>query len=74
MNTILYYPYIKIEDGKWLRNAILYWDKIASIVPSIDYDEYHSSEVDFLEDQGMYIPVNPRIITDHPEIYNQFKK
>lgn len=73
MNTILYYPYIKIEDGKWLRNAILYWDKIASIVPSIDYDEYHSSEVDFLEDQGMYIPVNPRIITDHPEIYNQFK-
>lgn len=73
MNTILYYPYIKIQDGKWLRNAILYWDKIASIVPSINYDDYHSIETEYLETQNMYTPANPRIITEYPDIYNQFK-
>lgn len=26
-NKILYYPTIKIEDGVWLRNALLYWNK-----------------------------------------------
>lgn len=25
--TILYYPTIRIKDGTWLRNALLYWDK-----------------------------------------------
>ena len=30
--TILYYPTIKIRDCYWLRNAILYWDRVASIV------------------------------------------
>lgn len=29
-NTILYYPTIKIKDGIWLRNALLYWDKVSS--------------------------------------------
>ena len=31
--TILYYPTINIQDGTWLRNAILYWDEVSSIVP-----------------------------------------
>ena len=31
--TILYYPTIDIQDGAWLRNAILYWDEVSSIVP-----------------------------------------
>ncbi|WP_248926270.1 hypothetical protein [Paenibacillus hamazuiensis] len=33
MNKILYFPYISIPKGAWLTSSILYWDKVASIVP-----------------------------------------
>jgi hypothetical protein len=33
MNKILYFPYISIPRGSWLTSSILYWDKVASIVP-----------------------------------------
>jgi hypothetical protein len=29
----LYYPWIDIKDEGWLKNAMLYWDKIHTIVP-----------------------------------------
>lgn len=29
----LYYPYINIRDDTWLKKALLYWDRIARIVP-----------------------------------------
>jgi hypothetical protein len=32
--TALYYPEIAIPSGKWLRQATLYFDEVASIVPS----------------------------------------
>jgi hypothetical protein len=32
--TILYYPTCSIPDSKWLRQALLYFDEVASIVPS----------------------------------------
>ena len=35
--TILYYPTIDIQDSTWLRNAILYWDEVSSIVPYENY-------------------------------------
>lgn len=57
--TILYYPTIKIRDGYWLRNAILYWDKIASIVPGTDYNETNSVEVEYLRDAKLYEPIYP---------------
>ncbi len=31
--TALYYPTIVIPDDEWLRQALLYWDRVASIVP-----------------------------------------
>ncbi|WMT41748.1 DUF6236 family protein [Paenibacillus sp. D2_2] len=36
MERILYYPYIAVPNTKWLTHALLYWDEVASIVPS-DY-------------------------------------
>ena len=35
--TFLYYPKINILDGAWLRNAILYWDEVPSIVADESY-------------------------------------
>jgi hypothetical protein len=57
--TILYYPTIDIQDGQWLRNAILYWDKVASIVPYDNYPNF-SPEVLYLKERDLYKPIFPQ--------------
>jgi hypothetical protein len=57
--TILYYPTIDIQDGQWLRNATLYWDKVASIVPYDNYLDF-SPEILYLKDCEVYEPVFPQ--------------
>ncbi len=57
--TILYYPNINIQDGKWLRNALLYWDNISSIVPYENYENL-SSDLLFLQSSGVYEAIYPQ--------------
>lgn len=57
----LYYPYIDISDSGWLKNVLLYWDSIQTIVPfSID-DPYKQRESREFHDAGLLVPlrVNP---------------
>lgn len=56
--TILYYPTINIQDGAWLRNAILYWDEVSSIVPHENYLDF-SPELLYLQKSGVYKAVYP---------------
>lgn len=56
--TILYYPTINIHDGAWLRNAVLYWDEVSSIIPYENYGGL-SPELVYLKDEGVYSPVYP---------------
>ncbi len=57
--TILYYPNINIQDGQWLRNALLYWDNISSIVPYDNYGDL-SPELLYLQNLGIYEPIYPQ--------------
>ena len=57
--TILYYPTINIQDSAWLRNAILYWDEVSSIVPYENYPDF-SSELLYLQELGVYKAVYPQ--------------
>ncbi len=57
--TILYYPTINIQDGAWLRNAILYWDEVSSIVPYENYPDF-SPELLYLQKLGVYNAVYPQ--------------
>ena len=57
--TILYYPNINILDGAWLRNAILYWDEVSSIVPYENYEDL-SPELSYLQDKGVYTAIFPQ--------------
>ena len=57
--TILYYTKININDGAWLRNALLYWDEISSIVPYERYTEL-SHELQYLQGMGVYHPIYPQ--------------
>lgn len=33
-NRVLYFPYIKVPESTWFTQMLLYWDQVASIVPS----------------------------------------
>lgn len=59
MRSILYYPNINIKDQNWLRNAILYWDKVSSIVPEGDKTISLSPEICELMEQECYRPMYP---------------
>lgn len=73
-NTILYYPTIKIKDGAWLRNALLYWDKLSSIVPGSNYNETNSAEVEYLWNIGLYKPTYPIELQYNEELCKEFCK
>jgi hypothetical protein len=33
MEGLLYYPYIEVPKNRWLIQSLLYWDKVATIIP-----------------------------------------
>jgi hypothetical protein len=52
----LYYPWIDIENTDWLKTAILYWDKISTIVPGYMDEPYNTAEGTFLKQENILIP------------------
>lgn len=68
---ILYYPTINITDGVWLRNALLYWDEISSIMPYQDDDFEISPELQNLMDTHYYVPTRPDDIM-YSKLYSEF--
>ena len=64
----LYYPYILIPDNMWLRQTILYWDKICPIVPwelEQRIPKTHVSKE--LKDYGVLEFIHPEAILDWVE-------
>jgi len=65
LNTILYYPTIAVPSGVWLKQALLYWDEIASIVPT-DWEGVpvinYTPDVQILFDQGIFKPIRPEYL------------
>jgi len=68
--TILYYPNIQIPtSGTWIRRSLLYWDKLAAIVPQ-SYDDQmdamtlkrYSPEIECLYKEGLFQPFNPETL------------
>lgn len=57
----LYYPTIDITNEDWLKNAVLFWDEINTIVPSSINDPYQENTTRYLSDEGILkaMPVNP---------------
>jgi hypothetical protein len=55
---LLYYPSINIPDEKWLRNSLLYTDKVSSIVPFADInDERLNDDMKLLFQEEQYEPI-----------------
>jgi hypothetical protein len=69
---ILYYPTISIPHGRWLKQVILYWDEIGSIVPQNYEDQNlipYTPAVQHLKDEGLFRPIKPENL-----IYQDWQK
>lgn len=53
----LYYPFIDIENEGWLKSAMLYWDKIHTIVPESIDEPYETRTTLEFYDAGLLIPL-----------------
>ena len=61
-NNALYFPFISVPKSKWIINSLLYWDKLASIVP-MDYIENPNLLSPFMRSlviEGLVTQVLPR--------------
>ncbi len=58
--TILYYPNIAIENPQWLRQSVLYWDEVGSIVPRRQVEKtLNIRGIRELYENGVYRPFTP---------------
>jgi hypothetical protein len=64
----LYYPHIEIPDEGWLKTAVLYWDKIQTIVPESIDSPYETDLTKKLSEDEILIPL--RVSSHMPEIRN----
>src|SRR5262245_39674702 len=53
----LYYPWIDITDEGWLKNALLYWDQIQTIVPRSMEKPYSTRTAMEFYDPGLLEPL-----------------
>lgn len=52
----LYYPSIDIQNEGWLKNALLYWDKMQTIVPRSIQQPYSTRTAREFKDEGLLLP------------------
>jgi hypothetical protein len=65
--TLLYYPTFKLPSNQWLKNSLLYWDEVGTIVPENFFKEVAENKtIRYLSDEGIYKRFEPReVIQDY---------
>jgi hypothetical protein len=69
--SALYYPTIDVQDPAWLRLALLYWDKIHTIVPRAVETPYELADTAICAKEGQLIPL---YCDDHPDVIKRLGK
>ncbi|MCG3209313.1 MAG: hypothetical protein FOGNACKC_02934 [Anaerolineae bacterium] len=71
---VLHYPWIDIVNLGWLKNAILYWDHISTIVPASIAFPYETMDARSFQDEGVLTPLSVNSDMDEvKESSDQFK-
>jgi len=59
IKSVLYYPTINLPDNGWIKKALMYWDKVCTIVPYRGYIGNCGDTVRRLNEYGCYKEVYP---------------
>jgi hypothetical protein len=71
LGSALYYPFIDVRDQAWLRSAILFWDKIQTIVPTTITKPYLNDDTIICQAE---VYLEPLYCELHPEILEKLGK
>src|ERR1039458_1548984 len=58
--SVLYYPWIDVDDVGWLKTAVLFWDEIFTLVPEGHEVAYRHPAVRAAADAGILRPLPVR--------------
>jgi len=73
--SILYYPTIAIPTGAWLRQSLLYWDEVGSIVPQQwETDNKYPKHIQYLISEEEFRPVRPELLIRSPVLDRERQK
>ena len=74
--TLLYYPSIVIRNDQWIRQSILYWDSIGSIVPDSAETLLHQSyDIEILQREGLFRIYRPDdYVQGNEKLVKEFEK
>ncbi|WP_027488353.1 DUF6236 family protein [Allorhizobium undicola] len=71
LGAALYYPHIDINDRKWIRSAVLFWNEIKTIVPRAVKNPYESRDSNILYKEGFLEPLRCDL---HPDLLDTLGK
>ena len=71
LGSALYYPHIDIDDPKWLRSAILFWDEVKTIAPRAVRTPYRHQDTRICWQEGFLEPLRCDL---HPELLDTLGK
>jgi len=65
--TLLYYPTFEIPSEQWLKDGLLYWDEVGSIVPERFKEVVETPNLHYLSEEGLYRRFDPEpLLQEHP--------
>lgn len=67
-SSALYYPSIDINDERWLKSAVLFWDEINTIVPDTMENPYNNDSTVLLNYEGILNPINVSSFSKYVEL------
>ena len=72
--VLLYYPSTNIPDGAWIRNSLLYTDKVSSILPYDMGSDHVTDLTKLLSDEELYDPIDIfKVLNSYHPDYETFE-
>jgi hypothetical protein len=71
---LLYYPTFELPSEQWIKDGLLYWDQVGSIVPEKYQDEIIKKDLRYLKDNGLYKPFDPEPLLEDNRINEELTK
>lgn len=75
IRSLLYYPTIHIPSGQWLKQAVLYWDEVGSIVPRDNEGKWLlrlSPDLKYLAGEEIFHPHDPQLLEQTWDVSEKF--
>lgn len=72
--TLLYYPTFEIPSEQWLKDGLLYWDGVGSIVPERFKQVLETPGLKYLSDKGLYRRFDPEPLVEDQRTSEELAK